>query len=287
MKKKTIAFLAILAFFLTSVSALPTLREALPGLTDEQYQALMNADTVEMETDEGDDITALAPEGSHAQAVAAEAMQATQGFTVATCAFVPYPEDWKAMSQEQRQVEIFNRLRAISTLEGLTYISHRAGDKEKVLFNKTYSLEDPDKRSTKYPDPIVDTVPPRLTAYAYLNDTTFDGQIYQLDYTNSEEEIYLALTNYRALHFKGIKVLNAKSLRMSVSTWQTEEGIVVNTMATCTDHDTNVHILWWNVSLTGAFKRRVRALCKWFWGNVTGDASAAAAAERAKAGLPE
>lgn len=266
--RKTALLLALLAC-MHLVSA-ASYRDVLPDLSEEEYARLESGQTVEYDSTDGDDIRLLAPQGGMAWTMADEYMNTPNSFSVGLDALVPYPESWKEMDDGEKQLAIFNDLRKISTLQGLTYISHRAGDKEKVLFNRTYSLTDPDDRSTKYDDPVVEELPQELLAYAYLNDTTFDGQIYELQYRTGPEEVYLTLTNYRPLRFKGIKVLDGRQLKLAISTWLTDEGILVTTSANIADHKPKVHILWWDVSLPGAFKRRTRSLRLWFQALVDG-----------------
>ena len=258
------------AMVVPAVSALPSLRDALPHLTDEQYETLARGQTLKLRSTHDEDISVMAPMESNAYQFTVEgASRLGEGFNVAVSRLVPYPADWADETQQERQVEIFNRLRQISTIQGITYISHRAGDKEKVLFNKTYSLEDPDDRKTKYADPVVSEVPATLKAYAYLNDTTFDGLVYDIDYQCSENEIFMNMTNHVAMRFKGIKVLDARKLSMSVSAFQLEDGIYLYAMANVFDQKPEVKILFWNVYLASSFQRRMEALLNWFQNRVS------------------
>ncbi len=264
MKRLVVVALA-LSTSLASLCALPSLREALPDLTEEQYATLESDQTLELRSTRGEDIATMVSEGSNAWTFTTEgAKRLGEGFNVAVSRLIPYPENWKEMSESERQLEIFNRLRQIRTIQGITYISHRAGDKPKELFNKTYSLSDPEDRKTKYPDPVVDEVPSYLKTYAYLNDTTFDGLVYDIEYQCTDDEIFMNMTNHVTMRFKGIKVLPAQNLSMSVSTFLLEEGIYVYAMANVFDQKPEVHILFWNVHLASSFSRRMDALLNWF-----------------------
>ena len=154
-------------------------------------------------------------------------------------------------------------MRGVSTQEGITYISHRSGDKPKVLFDRSWYLSDPSDWKSKIDDPVVTELPSSIESYCYQKDSTFGGNIYKHDFTIDEDEIFLSLNNVTALKFMGFTCVKEGQLHMYLDTYLTEEGILLNAMAKISDRDPQVKVLFITVDLPSAFLRRVTALKEW------------------------
>ena len=112
-------------------------RKALPNLTEAEYQALEEGQMVYGRTIDGGKIAQYFVEGSEAAKRATLAQAQESGFSIGAVSYIPYSAALKNKQPLARQLAIFNAIRAISTQEGLTYISWRAGNKEKVLIEKS------------------------------------------------------------------------------------------------------------------------------------------------------
>lgn len=262
--RKTITVLSFVLLFLMPLAATESVRDALPSLSAEQIATLKDGGVLEASTSNGETVKQFAPKGSTAEAKAIESEKLEKGFAVASVALIPYPEKWKGMDEKARQLELFNTMRKVSTQSGITYISHRAGDKEKTLFKKSYYISDPEDKKSRIPDPVMDSVPSDLISYVYQEDTSFGGNIYRHLYTNTEDELFLDVTNFTTMKFAGFTCVKPHQLSMCMSAYQTEEGIVLFSMATIKDREPNVQVLFINVDLPSSFLKRVTSLRNWF-----------------------
>ena len=259
--KKFILFFLILTCC-CSIFALDYIEDVLPNCSVSQIDTLLSSEIVETST-YGADISAVVPEKSVFNEVVQEAKAATSGFSVNLTALIPYPTSWTVLSQEELQVALLNVMRSVSTQEGITYISHTAGDKPRVLFEKSWYLSDPDNWKSKIEDPVVEELPSTIESYCYQKDSKFGGNIYLHSFKIDEDEIFLEVTNVTALKFLGITCLEEGQLHMYLDTYLTEDGILLNAMATVVDRDPQVKVLFFTVDLPSSFLRRVTALKDW------------------------
>ena len=259
--KKIILFCLVIACCF-SLFAFEKLEDVIPNCSESQLAELRANEMLETST-LGSDISAVVPEDSKLTPVVEEAKAATTGFTENLTVLIPYPKAWADYTQEELQIALLNVMRSVSTQTGITYISHRAGDKAKVLFDRTWYLSDPNDRTSKIDDPVVDELPSSILSYCYQKDSTFGGNIYTHTFEINEDEIFLEVNNVTALKFLGFTCLEAGQLHMYLDTYLTDEGILLNAMATVADRDPQVKVLFITVDLPSAFLRRVTALKEW------------------------
>lgn len=235
----------------------------LQNASQEQIDVLASGDMLETSTLGGTDMDAVCPFGSVLGETVSKAKAATSGFSEALTVLLPYPKTWEGLSKEQIQIELLNLMRGISTQEGITYISHRSGDKPKVLFDRSWYLSDPNDWKSKIDDPVVTELPSFIESYCYQKDSTFGGNIYRHDFTIDEDEIFLSVNNMTALKFMGFTCVKEQQLNMYLDTYLTDEGILLSAMATIADRDPQVKVLFITVDLPSSFLRRVTALKEW------------------------
>lgn len=260
--KKAIVFVFFVVFCST-IFAATGLSNVLPTASHGQLDALLVGNIVETSTLGGADMGNVSPAGSVFEGSVKEAKAATNGFSENLTVLLPYPKAWEGLSQEETQVALLNLMRSVSTQEGITYISHRSGDKPKVLFDRSWYLSDPSDWKSKIDDPVVTELPSSIESYCYQKDSTFGGNIYKHDFTIDEDEIFLSLNNVTALKFMGFTCVKEGQLHMYLDTYLTEEGILLNAMAKISDRDPQVKVLFITVDLPSAFLRRVTALKEW------------------------
>ena len=236
----------------------------LPSLSESDWAKLEQGESIDCSTLDGGTIKQIAPQGSIAYERAVQAENATNSFTVASVALIPYPASWKDEREQQRQLDIFNTIRKVSTQKGITYISHRWGDRPRPLFTESYYVSDPENPDSKIADPVTSTFPLSMSSYAYQDDSAFSGNVYKHTYTNSAKEIFLDVTNYSPMKYQGITCLKSGQLSLCMDTYQMEEGILVYSMAIVTDRKPQIRILFLTVDLPSSFMRRVVSLRNWF-----------------------
>jgi len=264
---KKVLFCVYFGLFVSmgSLFATDALRSVLPTLDENAYQMLSDGKIVSAQTIGDGKITHLFVPGTEAFKRAELAQQMEDGFSIASVSFIPYGPKLKAMDEEARQLSIFNTIRAISTQEGLTYISWRAGNKPKVLIEKSSYMEDEKNLNKMLPDPVAETFPLSVESFVYQRDSSFGGNRYHHIYTNSEKEIFVEIKNISAMKVFNIFTAVAKDkLSISMGTYQLDDGVLLVALTSIEGRKPEVSILGYKVDLPSAFKRRITALQNWF-----------------------
>ena len=240
-----------------------TIQELVPKLNQEDMAILVSGELVKGKS-YSDDVMKLVPEGTIAAKHLQDMLATPDSFTVVSLTYVPYPEYMKRMDVEERQVHIFNTMRSISTQEGITYISHRAGNKPKVLIEKSWYLEDVNSRSG-LADPVSDSVPPTAEYVVFQRDSSFGSNKYSHSYEISVTEIFVNVKNLETMRvFSIFKAVEEGKLAIAMATNQLDDGLLLSAMATIEGRDPQIKILGITVDLPSAFTRRTTALGEWF-----------------------
>lgn len=267
MKKFLLIFLT-LVLSLFSAFALESVYDVFPLLSDSEIKLLIeNGETLENSTLQ-DGIIQLAPKGTKAYEQAKEASELDNSFSVGVVSLVAYPDDWKDLSLEEKQLKVFNIMTKVSTQQGITYISRMAGYTEKTLIEESYCISDPDKKNSKIQDPVFRYVPGLYSMHSYQKDNRFGGNVFKLDYTNTEDEVFLSIVNKTAMKFMGVSCVLKGKLAMYIDTYLTEEGIVVFSMATIVDKKPQIKLVVYTVDLEESFQRRINGFKNWFISSV-------------------
>jgi hypothetical protein len=261
--KFSIALLCIITLSLPLVA--DDLKAALPALSEGQVNQLRGGTILDASTIGGGQITHFFVRGTRAYSKALDAQNADNSFTIAAVSFIPYGATLQAMDGLERQLAVFNAIRAISTQEGIEYISWRAGNKPKLLIERSSYMEDEKNLNKLLPDPVATVFPYALQSYVYQRDTSFGGNRYLHTYTNSDEEIFVEIQNISSMKVFGIFTAVPKErLTISMGTYQLDDGILLGALATIEDRKPQVSVLGITVDLPSAFMRRIRALQGWF-----------------------
>ncbi|MBR2282458.1 MAG: hypothetical protein IJ863_07555 [Spirochaetales bacterium] len=261
--KRTATILLLLAVCFSAFAA-QSLVQMLPTFSESQMQKILSDTTIEALTTEGQSLAAIAPAGSQGAKLAAQADAMDGGFAVAGLSFIPYPESYSKMSEQERRVAVYNVIRSISTQKGITYISHMAGDKPTVLFEDSYLLSDPDKMDSRIPDPVASEVPSAFSCYAYQKDNRFGKNVYKVTYDIQESDFLMRITNHTKMKYMGVSCVDREGLNMYLEIIAADEGFILYTMAVVQDRKPQVKVLFITVDLPSAFMRRTTALKEWF-----------------------
>jgi hypothetical protein len=266
MKVRALVLMLLLSLSCSGVwAAEADIQKALPSLSEAEYQELLGGVIVDGSTIGGGSILPYVVPGTEAFKRATEAQKAEGGFSIAAVSYIPYGPKLKAMDARTRQLAIFNKIRAISTQEGITYISWRAGNKPKVLIEKSSYMEDDKNLNKLLPDPIATTFPYSLQSFVYQRDSSFGGNRYLHTYTNTDEEIFVEIKNISSMRVLGIfTAVKKEQLTISMATYQMDDGLLLMALTTIKDRDPKVSVLGITVDLPSAFKRRITALQNWF-----------------------
>lgn len=265
MLKKLGLMLFVGAWSMCSLFAIAEVRQALPALSESQYQELESGSIIDGESINGEPIDQFFVAGSEAATRAKLAQGMEDGFSIAAVSYIPYGPKLQAMDDSERQLAIFNKIRAISTQEGLTYISWRAGNKPKVLIEKSSYMEDDRNLNNLLPDPIATSFPRTVQSYVFQRDSSFGGNRYTHRYTNSDKEIFVAIKNISNMKVFGIfTAVPKESLSINMGTYLLDEGVLLTALISIEGRDPEVSIMGYKVDLPSAFTRRITALQNWF-----------------------
>ena len=263
---KRLSIIVILALFVVSFAfAEPSVNDLISEMPQDKVEAFLNGETIEMYSLDGEYVPSIAMDGSMGKSKAKKDYEKDNAFTLGLCTFIEYPESWGNMSFEEKKLEIINTFLSISTIKGITYISHTSGEKPKVLFSDAYTLVDKDSRKEAY-DVRFSYAPTsyKYQVAAYLKDSIFGGNKYLVNYDISESEIFMTITNYTDLKFMFYKAVSKGELNMCVDAVMTKEGIAVFALATVYDQESSIQTPFGSIHLPSAFMKRITSLKNWF-----------------------
>jgi len=245
----------ITVIFITTFQLL----SAEPLLSENEWSRLRAGEHITRTAIWSDSVSTLAPQDSIAQKKTVESEQTAEGMSIASLGLIPYPESWMGMSEQERQLEIFNLFHRVSTLTGFDY-----GDKEKTLFTDSYSIADPEKKKSKIADPYTQALPASDRVFICQDDTIFGTNVYQNSYTVSENEVFVDITNLTAMKFLGISIVKPEDLSLCLSATQSEEGILLYTRTTLATREPMMSFLFWSFDLADESLQRMEAYQRWF-----------------------
>ena len=260
--KRTIA---VITFFAVCAClwALEPLSLRLSELNDTEIQSLLASQTLEADTTDGVSTSRIFPDCTIIKDLAQRTEYLDGTFSEALSAFVEYPASMKAKTDSQKLVDIFNMAQSISTIKGITYLSHSSGYKPEVLFTDAYFVQSKTNKK-KVADPVSETVPEQVTRYVWLKDNRFGGNLYEVNYYCYNSEIFLEISNVNAMKYMGFKVLEPNSLHLYLDALLTEEGVMVSGLAVIYNQKPQVKVLVVTVDLPSAFMKRIDSLKNWF-----------------------
>ena len=232
-------------------------------LMDEDTLALLLSGEVMSDSSDMNDISYLVPKDSLIVDSYNKISNYEKGFAVAVAALVPYPDKFQNLSKEEIQKELFNYSLTLSSLSGLEYLSHRSGDKMKVLFEEASMLSSPDKKD-KISDLVVENVPEKMECYVYLKDTSFGKNVYKVRYESRENELAVTLNNTSEMKFMGVSLVAKGKLIMLMDITLTDEGILFAGIGSVKDKPAKINLLVYTVDLKESFMNRITALKNWY-----------------------
>ena len=123
-----------------------------------------------------------------------------------------------------RFTDLYNHLRAVSTLQGIEYYSGSRGY-HRTLYRQSYAIAGPDDR-TPLPDPVVGSVPELSTLYLVQEDSTFGTNVYQADYRFDGTTITMQVRNLTTMWWSILPLVNPGDFRSVVSVTPTDRGLL-------------------------------------------------------------
>ena len=259
--KKLVAFITVFTACIC-LWALDSVNTLFSQLSDETKKRLLSSETLEAYTTYGNSTSALLPDRTIIKDLAQRTENLEGTFSVSLSSFVEYPQAMKVETDAQKYLDVFNMAQSISTIKGITYLSHSSGYKPEVLFTDAYFVESKTNKK-KVADPVSESVPQQITRYAWLKDNRFGGNLYEVAYYCYNNEIFLEISNVNAMKYMGFKVLEPNSLHLYLDALLTDEGVAVSGLAVIYNQNPQVKVLFVTVDLPSAFMKRIDSLKNW------------------------
>jgi hypothetical protein len=108
-------------------------------------------------------------------------------------------------------VTIYNILRSPSTMKGIEYYSASRGEM-RTFYSESYAVAGPDGDDA-IPDPVVTTIPPRSTVWAFQEDGSFGRNVQRIDYTFQAEQFLMTITNETTMVYTVVPLVRPGNLR--------------------------------------------------------------------------
>jgi hypothetical protein len=164
--------------------------------------------------------------------------------------------DWTAAER----TALFNRITAISTLEGLEYFSYRR-QKMRTLYADSYVIDNP-KDKTEQSDPYFSTPPRDYSMYAYQRDLSFGRNTYFYNYHTENDRFLITLRNETTMAYSSIiTAVKAGNFRSTITIFDTGDSILIY-VATLVKAATLPGFL--KDHITESINNRSEALVGWF-----------------------
>ena len=123
-----------------------------------------------------------------------------------------------------RWTDLYNHLRAVSTLQGIEYYSSSRGH-HRTLYHRSYAIAGPDDH-TPLPDPVASGVPASATLYLVQEDSTFGSNVYQADYRFDGATITMQVRNLTTMWWSILPLVNPGDFRSVLAVTPTDRGLL-------------------------------------------------------------
>ena len=177
---------------------------------------------------------------------------------------LPSPTDSRPASRGSRDdvlLQLYNRLRAVSTLSGVVYRSGRTGE-DRVLFDDVYAIDSLRARN-RLPDPLVTRIPAESRFYLHLVDANFGSSYFEASYFGAADAISFGMRNAQSLTLV-VPVIRADRLRFHLVVVPLEDALLLYGMVGVEAGA----LIRRTVHLPSAFRNRIETLADWFMGNL-------------------
>lgn len=149
-------------------------------------------------------------------------------------------------------------LRAVSKMEGLEYYSSTA-KKIKTLYKRAYTINNT-KDKLKIADDLEGSADGKKI-YCLQEDNSFGEMVYDLTYSQSENEIFAGFKCVTPVSKGPIRAINANNLRISVLVTDCGEDLMVYLLCRAV----TPKIAMFEGQLNESFSTRLDAIYKWFF----------------------
>lgn len=175
------------------------------------------------------------------------------------------PSAYHSVSTDKRQLTLYNILRSISTLQGLTYYSASRG-KNRLLFEESWAIANSSEPGIALPDPIVDDIVPLDAILIHQKDKSFGSNQSRVTYSSAGNDMSIAIENLTPMRYKGlIRVVNPGKMQSRIVVVPVREGLLIyGAMAAKT-----LNVKAFLKRAESSFTNRIIALTEWYLNRIT------------------
>ncbi|MDA3851352.1 MAG: hypothetical protein PF447_08750, partial [Spirochaetaceae bacterium] len=162
--------------------------------------------------------------------------------------------------EENMSSTIYNKISAVSTMEGILYYS---GKYQSMwpLIEEAWITNEKGSRSV-IEDPEFSRIPTERTIVFYQKDIKFGGNYYQADYYIQPGVVRLSITNLTTLRYRAFPLMRPEKLRSEILILWDDEKLWFYGL-TCFDFQNTFGLISERL-LQNAFDYRMSALQGWF-----------------------
>ena len=248
--KKTAVFIGLFVLGFASLGAL-TLEDILPGISREDLETLKTKKELVSYADGRSEFKYLPK-----TALSGKVREKFQGFdpnvSDEALFLLPLPEKSGDLS-----LYLYNKLRAISTLSGITYFSNRKKE-TLVLFSDVYAIDSLNSKK-KIPDKTAWVLPAEERIPIHLEDVNFGGGYYEVSYMTADGTLSFGMKNLTSLKYF-FPVISKENVRFELLVIPLDKELLL--YGTCSVEAAD--FVKSMIHLPSAFYTRIRALKDWF-----------------------
>lgn len=242
-----------------------TLLRLVPGLTAEEIEEIQTEDYIRFHTEDEPLRFRYMPNTSISDQVRRSFGHVDPNVVNEVLYLLPRPErrpDGRPFTTDRElMLELYNTLRSVSRLSGVTYESGRT-DGPRVLFDNVYRIETL-RRRDPLPDPLVTRIPREDTFLLQLDDSNFGTSYFEAIYFGGDDAVSMGMTNARSLTYI-FPVIGAERVRFQLVAIPLEDHLLLYGAVALEAGGFLRRV----VHLPSSFRRRIEALADWFIGEV-------------------
>ncbi len=165
----------------------------------------------------------LAPDTEFTDTLAEEIAALDPRLGIEARFYLPVPSE--VVEQPDFELELYNILRSVSTMEGIEYYS-ASRERMRTFYHESYAVAGPDG-DERISDPLVSRIPREDRVYVFQKDSSFGKNVQQLDYNYAEGNFLIRMENLTTMFYNGLIPLVADgNLLTYLVVEPREEGIV-------------------------------------------------------------
>ena len=159
---------------------------------------------------------------------------------------------------DAEQLEIFNRLVALSSLAGIQYYSESR--KSMRIFYETSRVTGDNAGKIPLSDPDFTSLPKELTLYARQKDLTFGDNVYRYEYHTDTNAIFFIQENLTSMSAGIIPAIGKNKFKTVMAIIDSGDSLVIYAAAMAK----TLYVPGMGDHIGASFANRAKAILKWF-----------------------